>query len=392
MTARTWLRMLAAGVALLGLTGCSAADRAVLGAPPCPDGPTARPEPPAARPGAVWAWGPMDGAPEGTEAPAPVPGLTDVVSVADGRFTTAAVRADGTVWTYGTDIKGSLGQGAAERRYVAMPRRVPGVDDARAVYAVGPTFFVVRRDGTVWAWGDDRFLVDAGKRDGHAGVTRPRAVPGVKDVVSVAPGPLNAFTLRSDGRVQGWGVNLTQVLGESDGTRLTTIDGVRGVVDVAPAGGAVVAARSDGLVCAWGNNAHGLLGVEPRGGQSGRPVHVTGLTGVVQVAGGHDTAYALDRDGVVHAWGRGAGGALGDGDTSDHSSATPARVTGLPPIRGIAAYGLAGLAVDARGGLWAWGSGLALDGGPAARPVRVRLPAPALAVSGRHVILADAGA
>ncbi|KEG40335.1 hypothetical protein [Streptomyces griseorubens] len=45
MTARTWLRMLAAGVALLGLTGCGAADRAVLGAPPCPDGPAARPEP-----------------------------------------------------------------------------------------------------------------------------------------------------------------------------------------------------------------------------------------------------------------------------------------------------------------------------------------------------------
>ncbi|MCC9687893.1 hypothetical protein [Streptomyces sp. MNU103] len=39
-------------------------------------------------------------------------------------------------------------------------------------------------------------------------------------------------------------------------------------------------------------------------------------------------------------------------------------MTGLPPIHGITAYGLAGLAVDVRGGLWAWGSGLALDGGP----------------------------
>ncbi|MBT3151662.1 RCC1 repeat domain-containing protein [Streptomyces sp. CHD11] len=390
MVPRTWLRVLVAGVAVLGLAGCSKADRAVHGAPRCPEGPAAQPAPRQVPPGVAWAWASMNGAPAGSRAEGAVPGWTDVVSVADGRWTTVAVRADGTVWSYGTNIGGSLGQGSYERHYRAEPRRVPGIDDARTVHSSGPTFYVVRRDGTVTAWGDDRFLVNGGKREGYNGVPTPQRVPGLEDIVSMGPGSLNAFALRSDGRVRGWGINLTDVLGDVDGTRLTTIDGVGGVVDVASAGGAVVALKADGRVCAWGNNAHGLLGTEPRGGQSGRPVRVPGLTDVVQVAGGDNVAYALDRDGVVRAWGRGVGGTLGDGDTSDHSSTAPVRVAGLPGIRRIAASGLTGLAIDSKGGLWGWGSGLGLGeraGGDADRPVRIPLPGPALDLSGTHVIL-----
>src|SRR5690606_41224330 len=97
----------------------------------------------------------------------------------------------------------------------------------------------------------------------------------------MAPDALTAFALRSDGRVLGWGVNLADVLGDTDSTRLTRIDGVRNAVDLASTGGAVVVATADGAVCAWGNNAHGVLGVEPRGGQSGKPVRVRGLRNIV---------------------------------------------------------------------------------------------------------------
>ncbi|MEY7974860.1 RCC1 domain-containing protein [Streptomyces pilosus] len=320
-----------------------------------------------------------------------MPGWTDVVSIADTGFTTVAVRADGTVWSYGTNVGGSLGHGFLERRHASQPRPVAGIDDARAVYGNGPTFYVVRGDGTVTAWGHDRFLVNGGRREGRGGVPVPRRVPGTGDVVAMGPGRLNAFVLRSDGRVRGWGVNITAVLGDTRGTRPTTIARLRGVAGVASAGGAVVAVTADGRVRAWGSNAHGLLCSEPLGGRSGRPVLVAGLRDVVQVAGGSDVAYALDREGVVRAWGRGASGALGDGDTSQHASAGPVRVDGLPEIRRIAAFGLTGLALDTDGGLWGWGSGLGLgrygadDAGR--RPVRIPLPGPALDLSGRHVVL-----
>jgi regulator of chromosome condensation len=393
MAVKQWLRVLVAGATVLGPAGCGTADRAVLSAPGCPDGPAVRVSPRQPSTGTVWAWSPHFGAPAESPQEGAVPGWNDMVSVADTGHTTVAVRADGTVWSYGTNVSGSLGTGSLDRSYATVPRRVPGVDDARAVHGSGATFYVVRRDGTVLAWGQDGFLVRAGEREGPDGVPTPQPVPGVRDVVSMGPGLLNAFALGSDGVVRGWGVNVTDVLGGTGGTGLTTIDGVRGVVDVASAGEAVMAATADGQVCAWGNNAHGLLGVEPRGGQSGRPLLVPALEDVVQVAGGSDVAYALDRDGVVRAWGRGVSGALGDGDTSDHVRAEPGRVGGLPRVRRIAAFGHTGLAIDVEGGLWGWGSGLGLgryaeDG--AARPVRIPLPGPALDLSGRHVIVEDA--
>ncbi|MGY3202149.1 RCC1 domain-containing protein [Streptomyces sp. TE5632] len=391
MVVSAWLRVLVAGVAVLGLAGCSKADRAVIGAPGCPDGGSGRPEPARPEPGAVWAYGPHFGPPAGARAGGAVPGWSDVVSVADSGHTTVAVKADGTVWAYGHNIKGSLGHGAHERVYEGEPRRVAGISDARSVHVGGSTFFVVRRDGAVTAWGAENILVNAGKRQGHDGVTTPRAVPGADHVVSMGPGSLTMFALRSDGRVLGWGVNLTDVLGDEDGTGLTEIDGVEGVVDVASAGGAVVALKGDGRVCAWGNNAHGLLGVEPRGGQTGRPVLVPGLEDIVRVAGGNDLALALDEDGAVWAWGRGASGALGDGDTSEHSSAKPVRVRGLPAIRSIGAFQNTGLAIDTDGGLWGWGSGLVLGdhgkGRAGGAPVRIPAPGPVLDVSGRHVIV-----
>jgi alpha-tubulin suppressor-like RCC1 family protein len=116
----------------------------------------------------------------------------------------------------------------------------------------------------------------------------------------------------------------------------------------------------------------------------------------VQVARGHDVAYALDSAGAVWAWGRGALGTLGDGNTADHASAVPAVVMGLPPARWIGASGLTGLAVDTEGGLWAWGATRALapvapDTAGASHPARIPLPGPVLAVAGGHAIVGDPG-
>ncbi|WP_432056153.1 RCC1 domain-containing protein [Streptomyces sp. bgisy022] len=389
-----WLRTLVAGIVVLGAVGCSKADRAVMAAPACPEGESGRPQPARVQPGAVWSGGHLGAGEADRWGGGLVPGWTDVVSVADNGFSTAAVRADGTVWTYGQNHKGSLGHGSQERGHLDTPRQVAGITDARSVHHGGSTFFVVRADGSVLAWGSQNILVNAGRRDGYAGVPRPRRVPRADGVHSMAPDSLTAFALRADGRVLGWGINLTDVLGDRNSTRLTRIDGVRGVVSLASTGGAVVAATADGAVCAWGNNVHGVLGVEPRGGQTGRPVRVPGLKDVVQVAGGNDVAFALDRDGTVRAWGRGVSGTLGDGDVSDHSSARPVKVPGLPAVRRIAAHGFTGYAIDTDGGLWSWGSGVTLGDhtrATGAAPERVPLPGPALDISGRHVIVDTVG-
>ena len=262
--------------------------------------------------------------------PQAVPEWTDVVSIAGSGHTTFAVKTDGSVWAYGLGHRGILGDGDLGRHLADVPRRVEGITDARSVHVVGDTALVVRADGSVLGWGGG-LLVHAGRTGTlHDDVATPVPVDGLADVVEIAPGDLPAFALRGDGTVAGWGMNLTDVLGDRNSTSLTTINGLEGVVSVASSGGAALAATADGAVSHEGNNAHGMLGVEPTGGQTGRPVEVAGLTGIVQVARGHDVAYALDSAGAVWAWGRGALGALGDGNTADHVSAVPAVVMACP--------------------------------------------------------------
>ncbi|GEL16745.1 hypothetical protein PA7_05820 [Pseudonocardia asaccharolytica DSM 44247 = NBRC 16224] len=380
------VRVLAGAAALGVLSGCSAADRAVLTAPRCTDA-DAAPLPVRHAPGQVVAFAPAFSTPEVT---GPIPGWDDVVSVADTGHTVAVVRTDGTVSAYGLGHLGSLGDGVRARHVVTAPRSVPGITDAVSVHPVGSAFVVVRADGTVLIWGD-AFLANGGVRGGEQAQPSPVPVPGVSRVVDVATGDLQALALRTDGRVTGWGINLTDVLGDRQGTKVRTLRDRPGLVSIANAGGAGIGATGAGEVCAWGNNVHGLLGVEPRGGQTPSAVRVGSLSGIVQVAAGTDVAFALDGAGAVWAWGRGAQGVLGEGDTSDHVSTVPRRVPGLPPARWIGAYGLTAYAIDRDGGLWAWGSGLVLGdlaSGAVTAPMRIDLPGPAVMVSGHHALLA----
>lgn len=372
------------GLALVGLSSCTAADRAVLTAPRCSDA-TATPTVDRHEPGRAVLMSPVT---RSSLPTGPVRGWEQVVSVADGRTSLAAVHPDGTVSVVGVDHKGSLAgtSGAAEETLV--PQTVPGVTDAVSVAAVGSSFLVTHGDGTVTAWGD-KGLAEGGRLQDRAGVRGPTRVNGVEGVVSVADGSLNVLALRSDGRVTGWGINLTQILGDPHDSRMREIDDVPGAVSVANPGGAAVVATGAGEVCAWGNNVHGLLGVEPRGGQTPRPVRVAGFENVVRVAGGHDFALALDSDGRVWAWGRAVSGMLGDGSTEQTAIATPALVPGLPPIQRVFASDSASYGIDHDGGLWAWGADRRVEPYATADllPRLIPLPGPAQEVSGNVVLL-----
>lgn len=318
----------------------------------------------------------------------PVRGWEEVISVADGRTSLAAVHPDGTVSVVGVDNKGSLAGTGGDAGETVVPRTVPGVTDAVAVAAVGSSFLVTHSDGTLTAWGDV-LIASGGQRHDPKSSIPPTPVPGVKRVVSVADGALNVLALRSDGGVTGWGINFTEILGDEDGTRIREISDAPASVSIANPGGAAVVATGAGEVCAWGNNVHGLLGVEPRGGQTPRPVRVAEFDDVTHVAGGHDFALALDSAGRVWAWGRAVSGMLGDGSTEQTSHATPALVPGLPPLQRIFASDSASYGIDLDGGLWAWGGGRRVE--PYSTedrlPRLIPLPGPAQEISGNVVLL-----
>lgn len=78
-----------------------------------------------------------------------VPGLTGVIQVAAGGANSFALRSDGTVWAWGYNYWGQLGDGTTDNRDV--PAQVPGVTGIKKIFAGTADVYAVRADGTVLA-------------------------------------------------------------------------------------------------------------------------------------------------------------------------------------------------------------------------------------------------
>src|SRR5438876_1221695 len=145
-------------------------------------------------------------------------------------------------------------------------------------------------------------------------------------------------------QVVAWGYNYEGELGNGSFTpnppygsaTPLPVSGLTGVVAIAGGYFHSLALRSDGTVWTWGRNYEGQLGSgrfsknSPYG--SATPVPVSGLTGVVAIAGGHYHSLALTSEGTVGAWGQNSEGELGIGSFTTnppYGSAAPVQVSGL---------------------------------------------------------------
>src|SRR5262249_11378416 len=95
-------------------------------------------------------------APYGSATPAQVPGLTGAVAISAGGRHSLAIKSDGTVLAWGNNYHGQLGNGAfttTDPRGIATPAQVPGPTGVGAISAGGSHSLAIKSDGTVWAWG-----------------------------------------------------------------------------------------------------------------------------------------------------------------------------------------------------------------------------------------------
>lgn len=263
----------------------------------------------------------------------PVVGLSNVIQVAAGSDFSLALRVDGTVWAWGANFRGQLGDGTGVDRLTPVP--VAGLTNVVQIAAGrGETALALRADGTVWAWGDN-VLGQIG--DGTT-VRRfsPVPVTGVSGVQQIATYGFTSLVLRTDGTVWGWGDNSEGSLGDGTTTDRRTpiqIPGLAGVRQVSIAGHST-AVMADGTVRGWGFNDRGQLGNGTLSGDQLTPVVLPGLTGIVKTALGAYHGLALAADGSVRAWGWNAHGILGDGTTTTRPSPVP-----VPLLTGVTDVG-----------------------------------------------------
>jgi len=312
--------------------------------------------------GTVWAWGNNfngqlgDGTTTNSVAPVQVQSLSNVIAIATGREHTVALRQDGTVWAWGLNAHGQLGVGSTVASNT--PVQVRELDNVTAI-AVGDGHNVaLREDGTTWTWGNGS-VGQLGNGVRNTFSTTPVQVQNLSDVTTVAAGHFFTLALGDDGTVWAWGRNNFGQLGNGRGGWGTAdwsglpvqVQNLNNATAIAAGGGHAVALRENGTVWTWGNNFNGQLG-DGTTADRNTPVQVRNLRDVTAIAGGANHTVSLRDDGTVWTWGWNRQGQLGDGTTTQRN--TPVWVRNLSDVTEIAACGHT-VVIRGDGTVWAWG-------------------------------------
>jgi len=286
-------------------------------------------------------------------APVQVNGLTGVIAVSSGGAHTLALKNDGTVWAWGYNVYSSLGIGTPGGDRDA-PMQVAGISGIIAISAGGYHSLALKSDGTVWSWGSN-FAGEIG--DGTISTrATPVQVTGISGIVAISAGSIHSMALKSDGTLYAWGFNADGRIGDGTTTNRFSpvVVGISNVTKIAAGGWHSLAVKSDGTVWSWGKNADGQLG-DGTTTEQHTPVQIPGLSGISLLRAGEFHSLALKTDGTLWAWGKNGSGQLGDGTTVSKSS--PVQVTGISGgINAIACGMEHSLALKNDGTLWGWGA------------------------------------
>ncbi|MCY1035368.1 kelch-like protein [Corallococcus sp. BB11-1] len=287
--------------------------------------------------------------------PGPVHGLSGVVGLAIGEDHALALKQDGTVWGWGGNYARQMGNGTSGHGTNALtPIHLNALTGVTAIVAGGLHSLALKQDGTVWSWGHNEYgQLGEGPRTNSL---FPVRVQGLTGGAALAAGQFHSLALKQDGTVWTWGRNAHGQLGDGTTTLRFAPVQVPGLAGVKALGGGYehsLALKEDGTVWTWGRNDFGQLG---DGTTTDRliPGQVPGLTGVTAIFTGLNHTLALAQDGSVWAWGSNSQGQLGDGTTTNRL--TPVRLLGLQGLTPLTSGGYGMFASKQDGTLWAWGS------------------------------------
>lgn len=299
-------------------------------------------------------------------------------AITGGIDASCGLRANESLWCWGSDSSGQIGDGGSGSRVQPLPVRVaPGTTWGSV--SVGDTHVCgVQTDGSLWCWG--------GNKNGQLGdgtrVTRlsPTRVGGATDWTTVSAGSQHTCAIKNDGTAWCWGANGTGALGNGtlDASRVPVEVMSNGLWESISAGYRhTCGVQTTGTAWCWGWNLDGQLGV----GHTHRPFRTTtprqlkgGGSWSPAVAAGFETSCGVQIDGSLWCWGNGYAGALGQGNQKSHVK--PTRVGSDSDWSQVSIGYFHVCASMTSGALWCWGNnddGEVGDGTKAARlsPVRV---------------------
>ena len=290
--------------------------------------------------------------------PTPVVGFVGAPKLLTaGNNRTCATDANGKLWCWGYNLNGQLGDGTLADRHV--PTAVQnGVGVTALATGVGDQTCALMQG--VWnCWGSNGRgqLGDGTWTEGSKKIPNPVVGLG-NDVMQTALGGAHTCAVHASGNVQCMGSNDSGQLGIGVfglATRTTPVvatqTGVTGIALGQFFGCGIV----QGSVTCWGANDYGELGA-PNDSVNLVGAYPPGLpANLLDIGAGRSSAFAIDATGGLWAWGADYDSQLGDNATTQ-SVSTPKLVSGLPSgvVQATGGYGHT-CALLASGGVWCWG-------------------------------------
>jgi alpha-tubulin suppressor-like RCC1 family protein len=304
--------------------------------------------------GTLWTWGTNYYSQLGTGyelwanySPAQVGSDTDWSFISAGPLHTMAIKSNGTLWGWGLGGDGELGDGTQASYTSPAPTgdtNGGGWNTDWASVSAGFGYTVaLKTGGTMWAWGYNNFgqLGDGTTTQRNS----PVQVGTDTDWGAVSPSPLSAHTLalKLNGTLWAWGKNSSGQLGLGDTTdRLfpVQVGSANDWASISASPDGAVALKADGTLWMWGNNT--LL-----------PTQVGTDNDWVAISVSHYHIAALKLNGTLWTYGNNTYGSLGDGTALNRLSF--AQVGTDNDWIAISANGGHTLALKSNGTLWAWG-------------------------------------
>jgi hypothetical protein len=301
-----------------------------------------------------------------TSTNSPVQNITSATwaSVSSGGQFATGIKTDGTLWTWGFNNNGELGDNTVIRKSSPV-QTVAGGTSWSKVSGAQNHVAAIKTDGTLWTWGynpygglgDNTSINKSSPVQTAAGGTTWRTV----SAGGTAAG--NCAAIKTDGTLWTWGYNTFGVLG--DGTEIyrsspgqTAVSGTNWA-QVSSGGYHMMAIKTDGTLWTWGKNDQGQLGTNDRTHRSQPVQTVTGGTNWSQVdgsIGGFGFTVAIKTDGTLWNWGSAYYGTLGDNTNLSNPKSSPIQtVAGGTNWANVSVGFTNTAAIKTDGTLWTWG-------------------------------------
>jgi alpha-tubulin suppressor-like RCC1 family protein len=313
--------------------------------------------------GTLWAWGLNTTGPGNLGIAPVIPSLSNNKtwsSFSVGSSNIMAIGTNGTLWSWGKNDFGQIGDGTVINR--SSPVQIGTLTNWASVSASGAspgTTMAIKTDGTLWGWG--------GNSNGQIGdgtvINRssPVQIGTLTNWASVSANQLFTVAVKTDGTLWSWGYNAFGELGQNNTTNRSSpvqIGTLSNWSKISAGGGWTNSIKTDGTLWGWGQNGAGWIGDGTIVNRSS-PVQIGTLTNWASVSSGNDHTMAIKTDGTLWGWGFNNVGQVGDGTVISRSS--PVQIGTGNTWSSVSAGQSQTIAIKADGSMWGWG-GASLNG------------------------------